>query len=73
MPGCQQSVAPHSPLGNHLIDGYSVYSWRELRAEAGTEVGTRSSMGKASRYNLFQRNVVAHEAYGGWSARLIIE
>jgi len=62
----------YGPLGNHLIDGYSVYSWRELRAETGTEVGTRSSMGKAGRYNLFQRNIVAHETYGGWAARLII-
>lgn len=62
----------YGPLGNHLIDGYSVYSWRELRAPVGTEVGTRSSMGKAGRYNLFQRNIVAHESYGGWAARLII-
>lgn len=62
----------YGPLGNHLIDGYNVFSWRELRAEAGTEVGSRSSIGKWGRYNLFQRNIVAHESYGGWSARLTI-
>ncbi|MFH1568137.1 MAG: hypothetical protein ABIL09_09075 [Gemmatimonadota bacterium] len=62
----------YGPLGNHLIDGYNVFSWRELRAETGTEVGARSSIGKWGRYNLFQRNIVAHESYGGWAARLII-
>jgi len=62
----------YGPLGNHLIDGYSVYGWRELRAPVGTEVGYRSSMGKAGRFNLFQRTIAAHESYGGWAARLII-
>ena len=62
----------YGPLGNHLIDGYNVFSWRELRAETGTEVGARSSIGKWGRYNLFERNVVAHESYGNWAARLII-
>lgn len=62
----------YGPLGNHLIDGYSVFSWRELRTEVGTEVGSRSSIGKAGRYDLFQRNIVAHESYSGWAGRLII-
>jgi hypothetical protein len=62
----------YGPLGNHLIDGYNVYSWRELRAEEGSALGARSSIGKWGRYNLFERNVVAHESYGNWAARLII-
>lgn len=62
----------YGPLGDHLIEGYDVFSWRELRAETGTELGRRSSIGKWGRYNLFERNIVAHESYGNWAARLII-
>ncbi|MEW6750444.1 MAG: hypothetical protein AB1505_05635 [Candidatus Latescibacterota bacterium] len=62
----------YGPLGYHLIDGYNVYSWSERRAEAGTQVGAGSAIGKWGRYDLFQRNLVASESTGRWSAKLII-
>ncbi len=62
----------YGPLGDYLITGYNVFSWRELRTEAGAGVGGRSAIDKWNRYNLFERNLVSHESYGGWSARFIV-
>ena len=75
----EKALIPHferrnyyGPLGHHLIDGYDVFSWSEVRTNVQAGRIPRSEIQKSGRYNLFQRNIVAYEGYGNWAARLII-
>lgn len=63
----------YGPLGNHLIYGYDVFSWREMRTDFPVGQAANSEILKQNaRYGLLDRNIVAFDSYNDWAARLII-
>ena len=61
----------YGPMGNFLIRGYDVYEWRETRT--GIHSGVPGSLRlQRGRWGLFDNNLVARDAYKGWTAGLIM-
>jgi hypothetical protein len=61
----------YGPLGNFLLNGYDLYTWRETRST--TSLGFANSLvEKPGRFNLFHWNAVASESYKGWATALVI-
>lgn len=70
-------VNHYGPLGNFLIKGYDVYDWREVRTNTFTdEEGSSRRLPlpaeNRSRWDRFERNIVAKESHKGWAAGLIL-
>lgn len=70
-------VNHYGPMGNFLIKGYDVYDWRETRTNLFTETDGSSRQlplpaENRSRWDRFERNIVAKESHKGWAAGLII-
>jgi hypothetical protein len=61
----------YGPLGNFLINGYDLYTWRETRSSTSSG-GSNSYVEKPGRFNLFKWNAVASESYKGWATALVI-
>ncbi|MAE92874.1 MAG: hypothetical protein CMI67_25400 [Pelagibaca sp.] len=58
----------YGPLGNFLLNGYDLYTWRETRTT--TSLGFANSLvEKPGRFNLFHWNAVASESYKGCAHR----
>ena len=69
--------AQFDPLGNHLVTGYDLYSWNEVRTEGrkfGSSIfkdsGADASGG--SWPNAFDNVVAARDGHGSWGYHLIV-
>ena len=62
----------YGPLGNFLIDGYDLYSWRETRTNQSTGDIAGSELNKENRMIRFQNVIVGGETQKSWAAKLIV-
>ncbi len=63
------------PLGNHLINGYSLYDWSEVRTdglEYGSSIFKQSDGTSLTWINVFDYVVAGHDGYGDWGYQLIV-
>ena len=65
----------YDALGNHLVTGYDLYGWNELRAEGlkyGSSIFKESGGTSLAWINVFDHVVVGNDGYGDWGYHLIV-
>jgi len=62
----------YGPMGNLLINGYDLYRWSEIRANAATSQVPNSVVSKSGRFGAFKYTAVAKESYKDWATSFIV-